>query len=136
MGIFKEVKYSNAIAAIINIVLSIILGKAIGLVGIIAATAISRFVTTFWYEGKIVFKRFNKSVFEYYLRQLLNFVICCFCLALSLYLCGLVSLTGWVGMICKLCIAFVVSTTVECFVYFRTNEFKKICGSMLKRRIN
>lgn len=136
MGLFKEVKYSNAIAATINIVLSIILGKAIGLVGIIAATAISRLVTTFWYEGKIVFKRFSKPVAEYYLRQLLNFAICCFCLALSVYLCRLVSLTGLAGMICKLGIAFAISTAVECLVYYRTKEFKKIYSSIVKRPIS
>ena len=133
MGIFKEVKYSNAIAAVINIGLSIILGRMIGLVGIIAATAISRLITTFWYEGKIVFDKFTKPVIEYYFRQAINFIICCFCLMASLFLCRLIHLGGLVGIICKLSIAFIVSITIECLFYFRTKEFKKICGSILKR---
>ena len=69
MGIFKEVQYVNLVAAVLNIILSIILGYAIGVAGVIVATAVSRLLTSFWYEGKVVFNKLEKSAKEYYLIQ-------------------------------------------------------------------
>ena len=73
MGLFKEVQYINLIAATLNIVLSIVFGKMIGISGVIVATAVSRLVTSFWYEGKVVFDKFEKPVRSYYLQQLKDF---------------------------------------------------------------
>lgn len=55
-GIYMKTKYIMLIAAGLNLILSIILGYFIGLEGIIAASVISRLVTYFWYEPKILFE--------------------------------------------------------------------------------
>lgn len=76
MGLFKQIKYLMIIASIINIFLSIYLGLAWGLVGIIISTALSRLLTTVWYEPIILYKtKFNKPVIEYWKKQSRYFVI-------------------------------------------------------------
>jgi len=66
-GLFSQVKYSMAFAAILNIIFSIILGLTIGLAGIIIAPAIAKLVTNFWYEPKVLFREiFNSNQKPYW----------------------------------------------------------------------
>jgi len=136
MGIFKEVQYINIVAAALNIVLSIVLGKCIGVPGIIVATALSRLLTSFWYEGKVVFERFEKSVSIYYMQQLKDFLICAVVVSLSLLLCRFITFGGVGGLIVKLLIASAVTGIVELAIYFRSPEFRlmvqKIIGAFKK----
>lgn len=62
-------------AAAVNIILSTILGYAIGIAGVIVATAVSRLLTSFWYEGKVAFNKLEKRAKEYYLIQLRSVLI-------------------------------------------------------------
>lgn len=68
-GMFKKVKYTMAFAAIINLVLSILLGYLWGIFGIILASAISRIVTYFWYEPVLLYKDiFKTDVYKYFIK--------------------------------------------------------------------
>lgn len=69
-GLFEKVKYLMVFTALINIVLSIVLGIYWGVTGILLATTISRVLTSVWYEPNILFRNiFNKSVAKYWIRQ-------------------------------------------------------------------
>ncbi len=75
-GLYKKTKWVMVICAIVNLVLSIILGKWIGLAGILFASALSRLFTYIWYEPKILFREyFELSPFKYYLQLIANFVV-------------------------------------------------------------
>lgn len=56
-GVFVSTRYVMLCAASINILLSVILGKLMGITGIILATGIATLVTTFWYEPKKLCKQ-------------------------------------------------------------------------------
>ena len=131
MGLFKEVQYINLIAALLNIVLSIILGMWIGLPGVIVATAISRLLTSFWYEGKVLFKKLNKSVMIYYGQQLKDFLICIVSVVVCVSLSNLITVHGWLGIIIKLCSSFFISLLIEIVVYYRTEELKMMKSKIL-----
>lgn len=67
LGIFWSDKYCTLIRALINIVVSIILAKKIGIAGVFLGTLISDVLTTFWYQPYILFKKgLNKSVSRYF----------------------------------------------------------------------
>ena len=69
-GLFKKVKYLLLSTAIINIILSIILGKRFGVFGILISTSLARILTQIWYEPKILFKNlFNSNAIEYWKKQ-------------------------------------------------------------------
>ena len=131
MGLFKEVQYINLIAAFLNIVLSIILGMWIGLPGVIVATAISRLLTSFWYEGKVLFKKLNKSVIIYYAQQLKDFLICVVSVVICVSMSDLINVHGWLGIIIKLCSSFFISLMIEIAVYYRTEEYKMMKSKIL-----
>lgn len=134
MGIFKEVQYINVAAAIVNIILSVILGNLIGISGVIVATAISRLITSFWFEGRVVFNRFQKNVRIYYLQQLKDFMICSGVVALSLFICSFITVSGIGAIIIKGIIASGITFIAEIGFYFRTDELRtlisKISGAL------
>ena len=69
-GLFKEVKYVGLLAAGLNLALSIILGKMIGLAGILIATSIAKLLTNSLIEPIIIYKKdFKTSSKTYFIKQ-------------------------------------------------------------------
>lgn len=131
MGIFQEVQYINLAAAGLNIVLSIVLGKLMGVDGVIVATAVSRILTSFWYEGKVVFKRFGKPVRTYIFFQLKNFLICCVSVAVAFFICSFIKGSPVVSIIFKLIVAVIASGLITLLAYGRTAEFRIMKNKIL-----
>ena len=89
LGLFRQMKYVMFMTALVNILLSILLGHFFGVAGIIGATGLARLCTIFWYEPKVLFHRtFGRSAAAYFKAQggllLLNGAV----MALSLLLCA------------------------------------------------
>ncbi len=126
MGLFREVQYVNVIAAVLNVVLSVLLGMWLGVAGVIVATAVSRLVTSFWYEGKVVFKKLGVPVSKYYLRQLRDLIVAIIIVGCAFGLCSMVTLTGILGMIAKLLICLAITVVVELIANGKTEEFRML----------
>ena len=131
MGIFQEVQYINIAAAGFNIVLSIMLGKLMGVAGVIAATAVSRILTSFWYEGKVVFKRFGRPLRIYLLFQIKSFSICEVSVILAYYLCRILKGSSVLYVALKLLIAATVSCALVYIAYGRTIEYRTMKSKIL-----
>lgn len=81
-GLFSEVKYLLLVTAGCNIVFSIILGKWLGLGGILLATSLARLITQVWYEPRILFsKLFGSSEKVYWIKQIKYVVLTGLCIA-------------------------------------------------------
>ena len=75
-GLFKETNSIMFIAAIINLILSAVLGKLFGLAGILIATSASRILTSFWYEPYILCKKmFTRTILLKYMGQVFSGVL-------------------------------------------------------------
>lgn len=73
-GLYRKTKWIMVICAVTNLVLSVILGKMIGLAGIIMASALSRILTYVWYEPRLLFQEyFDEKPSQYYLQMISNF---------------------------------------------------------------
>lgn len=71
----NSIKYVTLVTAIINIILSIILGKYFSLEGIIAATIISRMIYAWWKEPKLIFnKYFKESSKGYFVKYIVRVI--------------------------------------------------------------
>ena len=76
LGLFKKGKLAPLASAIINLVLSIVLGKLIGLSGIFFATAISRLVTTTWIDPYLIHKyEFHTPLKKFFIKYIKYFAI-------------------------------------------------------------
>lgn len=87
LGLFYKVRYVMIIAAIINILFSIIFGKVMGLSGIIISTALARILTNVWYEPYLLFKlNFEKPTKTYWILQAKYFFITLISFATTIWL--------------------------------------------------
>ena len=75
-GMYLQTKYVMVATAVVNLMVSILLGKILGLAGILFATSIARISTYFWYEPRLLFKQFfGENVWNYYKGILKNIVV-------------------------------------------------------------
>lgn len=80
-GLFSEVKYLLLVTAGCNIIFSIILGKWLGLGGILLATSLARLFTQVWYEPRILFsKLFSSPEKGYWIKQIKYVVLTALCI--------------------------------------------------------
>lgn len=71
-GLFKETQVACVVEAIVNVIVSLILVKPLGILGVLIGTVVSRIlVTTIQYPAYIMKKIFNRSA----LRYLLNYYL-------------------------------------------------------------
>lgn len=133
-GLFEQVRYLMIIRALINIVLSIILGRYYGVFGILLATAISLIATNFWYEPNILFKNvFQISVLNYWKKQIKCFMATLFSLCIG-YL-AIKHIHGGIVML-LIEIIVIIITVILPFgaVYCKSSEFKIIIDFFKNRR--
>lgn len=76
-GVFRQTKNILIYAGVVNLILSYVFGKRIGLAGIIIATSVSRLLTSFWFEPVILYRAIFPShhVSDYFLTVVKNFAI-------------------------------------------------------------
>ena len=109
------------VATIENIALSVILGKIMGISGVIFATAISRLTTYCWYEPKLLFREyFDRSAKKYYLTVFINTALT----AITIILGGMVAKKftpqNWMMLIIKAIIVGSICTILFVAAYFKT----------------
>ncbi len=75
-GLFEKDKYAPIIESVLNIILSILLVKKLGVEGVIIGTIVSCLLVPVWYTPFIVFKYlFHKNLLVYFIRHIFNFFI-------------------------------------------------------------
>ena len=138
-GMYNQIRYIMIVTAVLNIVLSVVLGKILGVSGVLFATSISKISTYFWYEPNLLFKNFfHQSPKKYYLAYAQNAVV----LLVTAGLCWIpmsfiktVSIPCW---ILKAVICMVIINTVFILRYRKTEEFaiikKKVAGMFGKKK--
>ena len=89
-------------------------------------------LTSFWYEGKVVFNKLEKSAKEYYLIQLGNVLIAAIIVGCSVGVNHFVPIGGIVGMAIKIIVCTVITILAEVFFNRKTLEFKMLTGRVLK----
>lgn len=143
MGLFTKVKYLMLGTAILNLLFSIILGRLMGLAGILLATAIARIMTIVCYEPKILFqmrlggglRRYWGTQFKYLGLTIISFAAC--------YWLSMLFPHSLIGMVAKGFIFFMVTIIVFIAGAFRTRELSKLVDQtkyfiarMRKRSLN
>lgn len=137
-GMYRQIRYIMFATAVLNIILSIVLGKWLGVSGILFATSASKLLTYFWYEPNILFKNFfNVKAYHYYLEYIKNgfllLAIGAVCYIPLHFITG-VSIGKW---ILKAVICLLIINVVYFLRYFKTQEFvyiKEKVMYVLKRK--
>ena len=131
-GMYRQIRYIMFVTAMLNLVLSIVLGKWLGISGILFATSISKICTYFWYEPNILFRDFfQQSVKGYYLNYFMNVMLILFCgvvCYLPISRMREVTVLNW---FLKEAICFVVVNSAFFMRYRKTSEMKDMLQKVL-----
>lgn len=131
-GMYKQIRYIMFVTAVLNLVLSIILGKWLGVSGIIFATSISKLLTYFWYEPNILFKNFFKvKPYNYYLDYLKNSVLMAICIGLCFVLFRRFTNVSIITWIIKAIICSLVVNILYYVRYHNSSEYENIKNRIL-----
>lgn len=125
-GLFRPDRYLHLFLAALNLVVSIILVKYIGIFGVFLGTFICHFIKELNVLPAIVYKNiFHMKVWKYQIVVMLYMLITAGSTALTYYLCSLVNVANPFAhliILCVLCVVVPNMAIVVCF--FKTDEFK------------
>lgn len=126
-GLYVKTKYIMLVAATVNLVLSIILGRLMGVAGILFASAIARLTTYFWYEPLLLFKEyFAKSVIKFYIPLVINVVIMIGVIFTFNIIFSKFIVTSWATLIIKAIICGLITSIIFILAYFNSDGVKTI----------
>ena len=141
-GLWWENRYKAILESIANIVLNYILGKYLGLYGIVLATIISLFFINFLYGSQILFKYYftNVLVMDYFKQQglyAITTLIVCF---ITYDISNSISINNNIlNLVTRFIITFVVGMIIYSICYCKNINFretKKMIREILKRKAN
>ena len=140
--LFNRAKYIMILCAILNIVLSIILGFTSGLFGILLATGLSRLITTFWYEPYIMYKNiFNKKLKDYFLNQL-KYILIFIIISFIIYkICSYIILSNlFIQIILKEFASIIIICAIYWIMFRKSQEYiflkEKIINIFKRKEVN
>lgn len=137
-GLFKEVQVRAMFTAIINLAVSIVLVKIIGLNGVYIGTIVAYISTIYMVDCRVVFKKiFHLNVKLYYIDLLKKVMLFMMLFSSSVYVVNLIDINSWVKLFVCAVILSVLVNGVFMFIYKRTEEYtylKSIVIGIIKKR--
>lgn len=136
-GLFVQDKYMPALEGVVNLVMSLILIKYLGLVGVFLGTTISTLIIPFWNQPRIVYKELlKKSVSKYFITYLVYLMIMLGVGWITANGCNLiVSGYSFTSLIVRGVVCVIIPNTIYFILFFNTREFQYLWIS-IKNQIN
>ena len=127
MGLLWNDRYKPLIEAALNVVVSILCIRRMGIAGIFFGTIFSMATTSLWVEPLVLFRHgFERSWGEFWRSSLLYYSFTGGLIALTHLVCGQVNLTGWGDILVKLVICLLVPNAVIALCFCRTRNFRNL----------
>lgn len=128
-GLFRKTKYIMLWAAALNLGFSIILGKILGLAGIMLATSLSKILTYFWYEPLLLYKEyFLQPVRLYFAGMLQGMIITVISVIAAWSVSSWLVPSNWLTLICKGVLVSIASMAVVIVCYRKTEGYQIVVG--------
>ena len=140
-GLFYKAKFRPILMVIINIVVSVILVKPLGIAGVLIGTIVSRLLTITWLDPYVIYKYgFKANVFEYYKTYIYYMIIFLISGGFIYYLTSFVNTNSIIGWIIGAIMTFGLYNLIVYVLFRKTEEFKyfydkgiNIINKILKR---
>ena len=124
-GLFYKDRWKPILESVVNLVVSIILAKKIGTLGVFIGTIVSYVFICIWVEVYVLYRYgFKKSIKIYFKNYFIELTIVIILCLLTFSACYLIPQAGLVGFVIKVIICFCIPNVILYFVYRNSNEFK------------
>ena len=132
-GIFVKIKNMMILTAVINLILSVILGKILGVFGVLAATTIAILTTYYWYEPLLIYRSMKAGrIRDYFRLQLVSILFLITGTILLKFCLGFMKELTWTGFIIKVLLCLIISNLYYMLLLGHRKEIKYIY-SMVQR---
>lgn len=131
-GMYRQIRYIMLVTAGLNLLLSIVLGKHMGISGILFATTIANLLTCFLYEPRILFKSFfNTSPVIYYKNYIINALLTLLGMVLCYFALKNFTEVSVVMFIIKGIICVLIMSAIYFIRYFKTPDFQELVKKLM-----
>lgn len=125
LGFFVQGKIAPLLAAILNIVLSILFAKWWGMAGILLATSFARFFTTGIIDPVLIYKNtFKLNPFRYYIKYFMYMLTVAAIGVACIYINSKIIVNSILGLAIKITIFTIVFNILFIIVFGSSSEFK------------
>jgi len=133
-GMFRRTKYVYLLTCVINLILSVLMGRVWGISGILFATILARLLTNFWWEPRVLMKHyFHRPMAQYFVRQAVLFGFALIALLGTYFVAMLLHVSPLVDFAYKAAVCAILPNAVF-FVILRNNsEFRYLLGKLRSR---
>ena len=111
-GLFHNIRTMILVKGIANIILSMVMGKLWGIMGVLVATTVTSATTLFWYEPKIVYEYFKKSIWNEVLYHITTVTLLTISFGLTYLVVHRMQGTGMIYLLYKGVICLITSNIV------------------------
>jgi len=135
-GLFRYFKIKPWIEAAINLVISILLAKPLGITGIFIGTTVSHVTTTLWYDAKIVYKKSLHKAFRTYWNGYLMYLLPTFMMAVMVGFVSNkieVSMNPYLSFVVKAVVVVGLSVMGWILLFGKTKQFKYYSGTFTEK---
>lgn len=124
MGLFWYDRYKSLAEAVINLVVSLILGRYLGTAGVFLGTMASTAATSLWVEPYMLYKHRLQAPCRFYFLRYLLYASVTFALWYVLdVVCGNIKGNPWAVCVLRVLLCFAAANLVYLVLYHRTKEF-------------
>ena len=132
-GIYWNGKSKPIWEALVNLVISLVLVKIIGMPGIFIGTIVTILIVDLPLEPYLAFKYvLNGGISKYYIKYVMYFLIFALMFVGTYYTCSLIPGDGVIALILKGIVAVIVTNAIFVLFTFKTKEFKYAFGLVKK----
>lgn len=142
-GLFYKARFRPILMVIINLGVSILLVKPLGIAGVLIGTIVSRILTVAWLDPYVIYKYgFKANVLEYYKTYLYYLIIFIVNMLGIYYITNLFNLNNIILWIIGALISFILYNMIIILIFKNTDEFnffldkiKLLLNKFMKGRI-
>ncbi|MFC3884784.1 lipopolysaccharide biosynthesis protein [Bacillus songklensis] len=128
-GIFHEDRYAPLYQAAVNLVVSIVLVRYIGIAGVFIGTLISALVVPFWTTPYLVYKKvFHMPVSHYFRKYTYYAAVGMGTCLITSFICSFISYNGILNLILRGMFSLVIPNLIYISIFYKTDEFKYLFG--------
>lgn len=136
MGMFRYGRFVQLGTAVLNLLFSILLGRAWGLFGIFFATFLSRLFTNLWYDPYVICKHaFERKPIEYLKKYIIYLLILAFEILVCYYLTKSMHFSLITNIILKVILISGICNAVFFIIFHKTSEFQYLVQIINKVKI-
>lgn len=126
-GLFVQTKYLALIQAFLNLGISILLVKPLGILGVLLGTVLSSLLTQMWYEPMVIYHSvFNKNVIFYYFKLILYYIVTIVNCLIIIAIMKFIHISNiWFIFIIRLVLSILIPNVLISIIFCRTWEYKQ-----------